>query len=193
MNKVKRIFSSHAVIIALLFIATIISSCKKKCKHNTYTYNLTQAEKNYIPYNGQDTLLFLSEAGDTATFFSRGRTTYYYNQYFDGCAFNTEEYKEQTDTLSLFYDKEGSKDDIHILVEVRKSMNNRAIIYIYVNGESFSVSLEWLNMASIEINGFMYTNLYQNGNQGVEELLYNEKYGIIRFKLVDGLEWSLLN
>ena len=70
-----------ALFVAVLFCSTAVQfSCDdpKPCpKADTITYNLSAAEKAFIPYKGHETLTFVSNLGDTMHFYGQGRKTHY--------------------------------------------------------------------------------------------------------------------
>lgn len=68
-------------ILSIISLITFIQSCSKdtKCSFadtNIY-YNLADSNKAKIPYTGTDTLVFISDQGDTATLVGQGKKTYY--------------------------------------------------------------------------------------------------------------------
>ncbi len=65
---------------SLLLFVMLSQSCSKTdpCpKGQENYYNLTDEEKSKIPYTGTDTLVFISDKGDTATLIGQGKSQSY--------------------------------------------------------------------------------------------------------------------
>lgn len=65
---------------SILLLVMLIQSCSKTdpCpKGQENYYNLTDEEKSKIPYTGTDTLVFISDKGDTATLIGQGKSQSY--------------------------------------------------------------------------------------------------------------------
>jgi hypothetical protein len=75
--KTKLLYSS---LISLLFIIQACKRTEPDCGDLSdviTNYNIADSNKANIPYTGTDTLVFISEAGDTVTLFGQGKDAYY--------------------------------------------------------------------------------------------------------------------
>jgi hypothetical protein len=75
--KTKLLYSS---LISLLFIIQACKRTEPDCGDLSdviTNYNIPDSNKAKIPYIGKDTLVFISDAGDTATLIGQGKNTHY--------------------------------------------------------------------------------------------------------------------
>lgn len=67
-------------LISILLLVILVQSCSKTdpCPNGQENYyNLTDEEKSKIPYTGTDTLVFVSDKGDTVTLIGQGKQQTY--------------------------------------------------------------------------------------------------------------------
>jgi hypothetical protein len=64
-------------------LTVLLSTCKKDkgdpcagSPAHTYNYYISDDNKSKIPYTGTDTLIFISDRGDTAKLYGQGKQTY---------------------------------------------------------------------------------------------------------------------
>jgi hypothetical protein len=192
MSKTKLLYIA---IISLLFI---LQACKRDTDCGDLSdvitnYNIADSNKAKIPYTGTDTLVFVSDANDTAVLIGQGKNTYYQivtkglssgdcprtsvekyenvDMNFEGKTTNT---FAKTIQYKLFTDKENDNDEA---------------LQITYNGK---LTYSQLNASNDESN---YSNYIINGNvfKGVKliniktfpfdtttSIVFNHKYGILK-------------
>jgi hypothetical protein len=162
------------------------------CKNDVY-YNLTEDERNKIPYKERDTLIYLSNIGDTAIVYGEISNSHYYR-------------------------KEGGGGNCPVWGTYAEY---RVFIFISENNELDSIRLNWsVNMNNLERNFFVnnqrllinninntnsYTDtitykgnivkgmpIHQNHDR-FKYYLYNYNYGLLRIVTTNNKTWTLIN
>lgn len=77
-------FSITTKLISILLLFIFTQSCSKESPCNNYTsqtfsYKLSENNKNQIPFKGSDTLRYISNIGDTAILIGQGKNNYILN------------------------------------------------------------------------------------------------------------------
>jgi len=77
-------FSITTKLISILLLNILAQSCSKESPCNNYTsqtfsYKLSENNKNQIPFKGSDTLRYISNIGDTAILIGQGKNNYILN------------------------------------------------------------------------------------------------------------------
>ena len=194
--------------ILLLFCTIIlISSCEKpsfcgEADVNTI-YNVSDADKSKIPYTGFDTLVFKSDAGDTATLYGQSKKDFYtqYRQN-DGdinCQkwhnYNYENFEYYYSSLDTFisqyiftpfmygygngYGNNPSSSSLKIVING----------ILYYDGDFTSINNNSNYKDSTLINGKYYNGIYIGNSKNI---LYNFKYGVLKFKDSNNITWTKL-
>jgi hypothetical protein len=196
-------------IIYFLLLMSVIAmhSCSKSEPCNakdiiTY-YNLTEEQKSKIPYKGSDTLMFLSDAGDTAILWGQG----------------VNHYTEKISTRSLTGDCPDHEYDQIENIETNFIGNNPEFSYLIIKYKAkisgwaddgmfnFGVLLNFNYYSFAHLNFINNSENYKDslmylGNhiQGVNltderkffEYFYNFNHGIMRIKVAGGKVWTIL-
>jgi len=180
----------------LCIIAIILlQSCDKDsspCRNsetNIY-YNIADSNKAKIPYSGTDTLVFISDQGDTATLVGQGKKTYYIT--------NTRDNSGNADCQWLV-------NKHYENVEINFAGNNQLLFNIYYR--IAKTDFDPINLTGIEFiinkqnrigstleNAFYYlpkqdsifiNNIYKSGGyiNNDKTILYNNDLGILKMNL----------
>ncbi len=189
----------------ILFIAIFgLQSCMKDpCKNYDQTpfhayYNISDQDKSVIPFKGHDTLIYFSDAGDTAILYGKDKYQYYdIEQGNSGSADCPREISYNYEIID--YKFTGTNSDLYLLEYVisvyASSLFPDTQIHYFINnisGQSGPTRYNnpGLYTDSIQING-KYINGYPNDDINGLSFLYNFNYGFIRIKVDGGKTWTL--
>jgi len=199
-------------IIYFLLLMSVIAmhSCSKSEPCNakdiiTY-YNLTEEQKSKIPYKGSDTLMFLSDAGDTAILWGQG----------------VNHYTEKISTRSLTGDCPDHEFDQIENIETNFIGNNPEFSYLNLRYKSFKhhppyggteqivlsvnvmqITYQGLLQVVNNINNYTDTVTYK-GNQiygisigtipddKLNFIIYNYNFGVLKIGQKNGKIWVLI-
>ncbi len=181
-------------IISLLFI---IQACKRnespcsKYTSKSYKFLLADSTKAQIPYTGNETLMFISNLGDTAILTGQGKNDYILNSTvnvgndpacpkYDDYSFEREEYHYR------------SNDDAitEITLTINISKDKFVNFNIIVNGSNSGIYLNEQNnhTDSILLNNKYYSGYYLYGSN---KILYNENIGVLSISINNGKIWKI--
>jgi len=199
MSKTKLLYIA---IISLLFI---LQACKRDTDCGDLSdvitnYNIADSNKAKIPYTGTDTLVFVSDANDTAVLIGQGKNTYYQivtkGLSSGDCPrssvekYETIEYYYKSVNLNLPYFK--FITDLYDDFGGKPSTTN---ISININNYEISHSsfdyISSINIAedSIQINSKYIEGIYWEFGSN-KKTLFNFKYGLLKFQY-NNKEWKL--
>lgn len=165
-------------------------------------YNISDSNKAKIPYIGTDTLIFVSNTGDTATLIGQGKDDYYEKDTKlakgGDCPLyevNNYEYIEVNYVgneliKSLKYLVFKNDFDPKNLTGLSIKINNQINVVI---GNTIGISFEYVTdylpvQDSILIGNMISKGGYIDNNY---KILYNKQYGILKFKDTNNKTWVL--
>ena len=188
-------------IISLLFIVQACKRSETDCGDLSdviTNYNISDADKAKIPYTGADTLVFISDANDTATLIGQGKNTHYesvrnsLNGNGDCPKYEVIKYENidinfisNNDTLitSIYYKVYHPIHDV-----------NYTFINLYLNTKGLSsYPFELLNNKVFE-DSVLVKNKYIKGyyiDSNRSQVLYNYQKGIIKFIEFTNKSWTI--
>jgi len=184
-----------------LFFTTLILLSLQSCSDNRcnygandryINYNIPDSNKAKIPYTGTDTLIFVSDVGDTATLIGHGKNTYYktvtrdlgfsadcpgteYSRY-ENVDYEFSGNNPMFDNLILrlyMYEKIVPK---HPYLEVKTTQNFRVLgSFEYSHGSD-----------SILLNGSFVNGVFIDD---ASTILFNNTLGILKFNKINNSTW----
>jgi hypothetical protein len=177
-------------IISLLFIIQACKRTEPDCGDLSdviTNYNIADSNKAKIPYIGTDTLVFISDAGDTATLIGQGKNTHYEsvrrNISGGDCPRSS---VTRYENIDINYS--GDDTTINAINFNLRGIDNSFpynSIRIFINGTSYSdySTIEYFdaknpNQDSLFINNKYQYGLYMSNNI----ILFNLKLGILKIK-----------
>ena len=193
------------IILKLFSIITLImftQSCTKNinCGDTNdmiYTYNVADSNKAKIPYSGYDTLIFISDKGDTATLIGQGKKTYYTTKTTNignaDCPKN--EIGKYENVEFVFNSTNKFVGSIKISLFKTNNVRNPTtnILSFTVNNKFIDdTAIEWIESIkqpqdSIFFNGGFFSGIYMDKFN----VLLNYKNGILKFKDLNDKFWVL--
>ncbi len=180
-------------LLSILLLIILTQSCTKdpSCGDlsdiNIY-YNIADSNKAKIPYTGNDTLVFISDANDTATLIGQGKKTYYKqvvkgNGYND-CPRNT--YYNYENIAIDFIGNDTTINLIQFIINSKDLFSEENFIRISINDNQYSdfSTLQFIESNKIPDDSiFVKISEYEYGyNMGNKIILFNLKYGILKIK-----------
>lgn len=192
-------------IIFFLFSGLFLASCSR-------TVRLSEEDYSWMPYNGDETLIFKSSTGETDTIFLLKKDTLWG---YPDPALSTNRYE----IVSTFCKHTDSylRNSKHRYLEsyflkIRKNMNGKAELIIGLSGndaEYYNLrairidSLHKEQPVTIQISSAQYTDVYliypddyaknfYNRSSFVTKLYWSKSSGLIRYDKKDGVYWELV-
>ncbi|MES2653956.1 MAG: hypothetical protein V4620_00095 [Bacteroidota bacterium] len=186
-----------------IIISLLLQSCGKEtdgCPQSTNDfYNLTDAEKSKIPYTGTDTLLFISNQGDTATLIGQGKNQTYNNvtvslgnpdcggtnsknyQKVNYSYLNSKMNKISMLNFSLFVDDVSNPNPFDVYVDF--VFNNGVSNYSFISRTNYlNGQVDYSD--SIIINSTMIKGIKLSSKQDTGSyIFYNKQFGLLEIKL----------
>ncbi|MBC7383135.1 MAG: hypothetical protein H7296_09100 [Bacteroidia bacterium] len=154
-------------------------------------FNIADSLKAAIPYNGKDTLIFVSETGDTARLLGTG----YYNNYEDVQLANYSDCpgsntKSRYEHVYMTF--KGPNPSVNVITyEVYQTPDGISSVTgaeITINNFYHSVfNFEYSSFYKPAEDSIYINNNYAKGGyaDAAKTILYNKEYGILKFKLYD--------
>ena len=193
---------NHIFFFSLTFFGlTFFSSCKRNdssgCPDTTPSYYYLSADdKNKIPFTGTDTLIYVSNTGDTAKLFGQEKKDYYNNVRSYGgnpdCSQGSSNYENTLLTFSrnntvlnnlkycLYIDVITSFSGLDISID-NTSFNGW--IFAAINNESNYKD-------KVLINNQLYNVIkLKANNDSTSVIFYNHLYGILKIQLSNNQTW----
>lgn len=188
---------TYLLIIRLIILLFVFQACKRDthCGDQSdiidFKY-VTDENKGKIPYTGKDTLIFISDANDTATLIGQGQNTYFetVNQNL-GTNDCQKKYIGKYENIELRFTGNNLLSSIQIkyytneyedqIFAATATSNN---LFLNTN----ECSLKYNNDENNYTDSILINNKYYRGinNRGV---FYNAKDGILRIKFINGKEF----
>jgi hypothetical protein len=195
----------------ILGIWVALSSCagnnecpdQEPSKHTEY--NLNPADVSKIPYTGTDTLVFISNTGDTATLYGQGKKQYRQevatNRSSDpGCPFFDYDYCERINIkfngdnpllkeliLSYNVNEESADKASQMTVIVNEATSSRGLIAL--NAENRYA--DTMTIKGIIYNGERFMGFRQYENDSSLIVFYNCRIGLLQLVFFESKSWVL--
>ena len=184
----------------MLSLLAIITSCSKDpgpCGGQKTYYYLSEEDKAKIPYSGTDTLIFISDQGDTTTLVGQGKKTYYKtmtnnagtvdcpkmeNRNYENVELVFIEQKNNSQNLKIRIFPEVLFDDL-ILSSLDIYITNTLIIgrsFKYIDNKSFE--------DSVLVNSSYLKGVYLDSEKTI---LFNYSNGVLKYKDGNNFKWTL--
>lgn len=180
-------------LLSIILLIMLTQSCSKDsaCK-NTETniyYNIADSNKAKIPYTGTDTLVFVSDQGDTATLIGQGKQTYYVKNTRNNSGNADCQWIENKNYEDFKINFKGLDNKIDFIDYMLNSGNNTGLTGFEININNmqkseynFEYSSDFLPIEdSIYFNSKYIKGGYINDNKSI---LYNRQYGILKFTII---------
>lgn len=184
-------------IISLLFIIQACKRTEPDCGDLSdviTNYNISDADKAKIPYTGTDTLVFISDANDTATLIGQGKNSYYETIKTNISGGDCPRTKvDKNETIDIEYS--GNNNDLHtIKYNIHNSKDKTSIEY-YINNIYGQDYPYYLNTTSFYIDSVAIHGKYFRGTSiilpDVLNAVYNYNYGFLKIQFIGGKTWYL--
>ncbi len=158
------------------------------------TYNISADDKSKIPFKGNDTLIYISDAGDTATLIGIGKKVYtdQVRKNISGNADCPRYTVDNNETISI--ENNGNNPELYkVMYKIYGDKERTKIEYfvnnIYSNDYSYYFNSVKFYTDSTQINGAYYFGTpLDNINY---KALYNYNYGFLKIQLNGGKIWLL--
>lgn len=188
--------------LSIILIIMLTQSCSKDsaCKNsetNIY-YNIADSNKTKIPYKGNDTLVFVSDQGDTATFIGQSKKTYYItnsrnNSGNADCQWIENKNYENVDLSFTDIVSESKKLSISVFSELVNSNIMLTSIDIYLDnklliGRAFQFIDNEPIGDSVLINGAYLKGVFLDSDKTI---LFNYNQGILKYGDLNNNKWTL--
>jgi hypothetical protein len=179
-------------LIVLCFIATTFACGDKDdgCGERKDRYYYLSADaKSKIPYTGTDTLVFVSNTGDTARCIGQGTQVSYESVLSAGPCPGSQEYEVNSTSYV---------GDLNIEISLRVN-RNRIVITMQDSEHSIGFSQVgdlrvYSYMPSITIDSVTYMHVHEldNNLQLFRKIIFNQQYGIIQINHLNNKIWNRL-
>lgn len=183
------------VIIYLLFIF----SCKRESPCSNYTsksykFLLADSTKAQIPYNGNETLMFISNQGDTAVLIGQGKNNYILKNSINvGTSPDCPQYDNYSyEYVDLDY-KANNENLFHVFYRLSINKYSQNEVTVYLNNVSEYTAYLGLyndtigyNKSIKDIKGYDFDR-----NDGKPAFVYNKSVGILQIKIDSSLIYTL--
>lgn len=173
-----------------------IQSCGKgsPCEGRDMTdaitvYTIADSIKAKIPYTGWDTLVFVSDAGDTATLYGQGKRTYFKENIHSTSGYCPKRTIEKYENIEIGFT---GMDQIHsINVNLDKTNYHFTGCWVNINSNINGIGrIEFILYDSPNQDSIMLNGIYVRGGY-IEKVLYNSIFGIIKFE-IDNKSWKII-
>lgn len=188
-------------LLSILVITALVQSCTKEtnCGDSSdivNNYNISADDKSKIPFKGNDTLVYISDAGDTATLIGTGKKVYIdqVRKDISGNADCPKYTVDNNETISIEYN--GNNPELYKVMykiygntektEIEFTINNLyGITYPY----NFNTPVFYTD--SVSIGNKFYIGRPLGINSPNYKALYNFNYGFLKIQLNGGKIWLL--
>lgn len=190
-----------ALLLSIQFGLLISCGPKIECEKGDKTghYYLPQKYVDSFPYNGSETLIFLSNHSDTAIFIGKGRKmghelTESYNIASADCPRMKNTY---TDIVNYSYKCQNKSLFDYLTLNCLTAYQWLPITCVLdldisrkvYSKSSYDILIELPIADSILYKGNYLAGAFMKNS----DVLFNRNFGIIRFKELNGTEWTLIN
>ncbi len=157
-------------------------------------YNISDADKAKIPYTGTDTLVFISDANDTASLIGQGKNTYYDS---DRRSIRGGDCPRtgiiNYEGLSIIFNSSNAKL-LNMNFKLIQYEDNPYVRFLVNNNEIALTNIPYLKSVfipndSIIINNKYITGVYMGYKTNIA--VFNFNYGVIKFKDLNNITWTL--
>jgi len=169
----------NAKILIILILPAVLASCGKEITR----YDLTEAQKQIIPYEKGQVISFIDSGGQTIDLTVRENKTEW--------AFINDYLMYRSKLVSLKSESSILSISLEINSEDRCFGKDHCSFKIGIYGEYFDLIVDtkgnfFINSSmafhdSLQINGKVYSDVVEK-NEGSKQLFYNKTYGILQVK-----------
>lgn len=188
---------AYLISICLLYI---LESCERyPCKgldlsDEVNIYDIPNSNKLKIPYTGNDTLVFVSDVGDTAKLIGQGKNLYYTetrNGSYNADCPKTTIYKYENLDINFRGDS-SSKFQNLFFKSMRLDWESTTYISVRINSQNSSIYTFETFQNILPEDSILMNNKYISGYfiDNNKSILYNYKNGIFKLKDSNGLIWK---
>lgn len=183
----------------ILLIILFLTSCKQEptcgdLSDVVTTYTISDSDKAKIPYTGNDTLVYISDAGDTAILIGQGKKNYYESVRSSLNSGDCPRYKlDNNEIIAILY-----SSNINELLNIKYILNGnseKTHLICTINSLSHGDYPYYLNNEIFYNDSFMLNNkLYYGTTINIQNSifgLFNWHYGFVKIKIIGGKEWYL--
>lgn len=158
-------------------------------------YNISADDKSKIPFKGNDTLIYISDAGDTATLIGTGKKVYIdqVRKDISGNADCPKYTEDNNETISIEYN--GNNPELYkVIYKIVASQDKTRLIYA-INNYMGSLTPYYFNEITFYSSDVMINNKNYKGRQinllDSVNLIYNKDFGFLKIEFVGGKKWLL--
>ena len=193
-------------ILNLLILIILVHGCKKETDCGDQTtitnfYYVSNEYKSKIPYSGNDTIIYASDANDTAKLICSEKKIYF-EEYIQNIGSNDCQRKAITKYENIIFDFIDTKrlfNSFSVNFN-RPNLNGTSPYFTSINLTinntlSVSNSFEYLKNTTSSKDSVSVGNIYYLGNYIDDEnkfVLYNNIKGFLKFKTLDNKKWTLI-
>ncbi len=187
----------YITIINLLFITQACKRSETDCGDLSdviTNYNISDADKAKIPYTGTDTLVFISDANDTATLIGQGKNIHIEtlrNSLKGGDCPRTK--VDKNETIDIIYS--GNNKDLYNIKYGLDGNSEKTQLVCTINNISHGDYPYYLNNEAFYIDTVRLNNkLYYGTTINIKNViygLYNWQYGFTKISIEGGKNWYL--
>ena len=189
---------SMKLIFLLTLFVILFQSCSKESDCNDQSdminsYNISADDKSKIPFKGNDTLTYISDAGDTAILIGNGKRAY-----MDVISKNIGDLEcsryQVDNNETIIFEYLGNNLELNRIKYKITGNKERTLIefninILYANDYPYYFNSEKFYTDSILINGYYYSGLPKVDD--VFYSLYNFNYGFLKIQFNGGKIWLL--
>ncbi len=187
-------------LLSILVITALVQSCTKEtnCGDSSdivNNYNISADDKSKIPFKGNDTLVYISDTGDTAALIGTGKKVYI-DQVRKDISGNADCPKYTVDnnqTISIEYN--GNNPELYKVMYKIYDNSERTKIQFLINSYYGNTDPYYFNNTTTYTDSVSMGNKFYIGRTivwlGVNSLLYNYNYGFLKIQLNGGKIWLL--
>ena len=199
--------SNPKYLLLIILIFFLLQSCKKdnnntKCGGNKYYHYLSEPEKATVPYEVNDSIIFISNKNDTAFCICKEKVPFYVTSSFyanPDCPPNTDYY--EAFNYIFFSNNANFKIGLYIYENDGYGLETIHIIYnqtdfpLYVERIDRKITADFID--SLQVGSIWYKNVSITGkyfNTKLDRLYYNKQFGILKIQNIDSTEiWELVS
>ncbi len=187
-------------LLSLIFIIMLTQSCSKDTSCGDASdivnnYNISADDKSKIPFKGNDTLIYISDAGDTATLIGTGKKAFIdqVRKNISGNADCPRYTVDNNETISIEYS--GISNELNnVKYKIVASQDKTRLIYT-INNYIGSLTPYYFNEVSFYTSDVIINNKNYKGRQinllDSVNLIYNKDFGFLKIEFIGGKIWLL--
>jgi hypothetical protein len=193
-------FSITNKLISILLLFLLAQSCTKDANCGDQSdivnsYYISADDKSKIPFKGNDTLTYISDAGDTALLFGSGKREFIdqIRKNISGNADCPRSTVDNNETISIEYN--GNNNELNnVKYKIVASQDKTRLIYT-INNYMGSLTPYYFNEVSFYTSDVMINNKNYKGRQinllDSVNLIYNKDFSFLKIEFIGGKIWLL--